>query len=64
MAIQTVNTYAFHVKRLSTGRGDQVCVVAANPTAAYAVLQAQYGADLGTVTGGAALVPGAITTLA
>jgi hypothetical protein len=64
MAVQTVNAYAFHVKRLSTGRGDQVYVVAATRDLAYAMLQAQYGADLGTVTGGAALVPGAITTLA
>jgi hypothetical protein len=69
MAVQAVNTYAFCVKRLSlSGRshymGEQVYVVATSLANAQATLTAQYGADLGVVTGGAALVPGAITQLA
>ena len=44
-------------------QGEQVFVLAANLAAAEAVLQAQYGADLGPVTGGGTLVYGALTTM-
>ena len=44
-------------------QGEQVFVLAANEPAAYAVLQAQYGADLGPVTGGTTHVYGALTTM-
>lgn len=43
--------------------GEQVFVVAANQAAALAVLQAQFGADLGTVTGGGTHVYGCLTTM-
>lgn len=43
--------------------GDQVYVVASSLANALAVLQAQYGTDLGTVTGGTTHVFGALTTM-
>jgi hypothetical protein len=74
MPVQTVNTYAFCVKRLSgisssgvqNGQyeGEQVYVVATSLANAQATLAANYGSDLGPVTGGAAKTPGAITQLA
>jgi hypothetical protein len=74
MAVQAVNTYAFCVKRISYAaaagaqngqyEGEQVYVVAVDLPSAKATLTAQYSTDLGIVTGGAALVPGAITQLA
>ena len=74
MAVQTVNTYGFCVKRLSaiagagvqSGQyeGEQVTVVATTLANAIATLTAQYSTDLGPVSGGAMLVPGAITQLA
>jgi hypothetical protein len=73
MATQVVSVYAFCVKRLSiiassgdqSGQyqGDQVWVVAATDGGATAVLQAQYGADLGPVSGGGTPIVGAITTM-
>jgi hypothetical protein len=63
MAIQVVNTFAFHVRRLSTGAGEQVYVSAIDLPGARAVLAAQYGADLGKVSGGAPLVFAALTTM-
>lgn len=47
---------------LGAYEGDQVYVLASTLPNAMAVLQAQYGADLGPVSGGAALVTGALTT--
>ena len=43
--------------------GDQVYVVASSLANAMAVLQAQYGSDLGTVTGGTTHVYGGLTTM-
>lgn len=73
MAVQIVNGYGYCVKRVSvmagsgpqSGQyeGEQVFVVAASPANAMAVLQAQYGADLGPVTGGGTWLPSAITTM-
>lgn len=73
MAIQTVNTYAFNVRRVSlhgpvaagSGRymGEQVYVTAKDLPTAIAVLQAQYGTDLGPYSGGGQLVTGALTTM-
>ena len=48
---------------MSAYEGEEVFVIAANPTNAYAVLQAWYGTDLGMVSGGATPVPGALTTM-
>jgi hypothetical protein len=76
MAVQTVNGYAFNVKRVSLTpaqtpsnagmggyEGDEVFVIAANANNALAVLQQWYGTDLGTVSGGASIVYGALTTM-
>ena len=77
MAVQIVNTYGFNVKRKSIMNGlpapyqgsnmaysgDQVYVVASSLANAQAVLQAQYGTDLGTVTGGTTHVYAALTTM-
>lgn len=77
MAVQIVNTYGFNVKRLSilngiqdpyrgsnmAYQGDQVYVVASSLANAKLVLAAQYGADLGPVTGGTTHVFGGLTTM-
>jgi hypothetical protein len=44
-------------------QGEQVFVIASSPANALAVLQAQYGSDLGPVTGGGTHIPGALTTM-
>ena len=77
MAVQICNAYGFNVKRLSimnglpvpyqgsnmAYQGDQVYVIANSLANAQAVLQAQYGSDLGIVTGGTTHVFGALTTM-
>lgn len=77
MAVQIVNCYGFNVKRLSimnglpapyqgsnmAYQGDQVFVVASSLPNAMAVLQAQYGTDLGIVSGGTTHVFGGLTTM-
>lgn len=79
MAVQITNAYGFNVRRLSliptppasqgpavgqsSYTGDQVFVIASSLPNALAVLQAQYGADLGPVSGGNAHVTGALTTM-
>lgn len=80
MAVQAVNTYSFNVKRLSqmvqttsptalgpmnpSYNGETAFVVATTPANALAVLTSFYGSDLGPVSGGATLVPNALTSLA
>lgn len=77
MAVQIANAYGFNVKRLSVMNGlpfpyqgsaaaytgDQVYVLASSLSNAMAVLQAQYGTDLGPVSGGTTHVFGALTTM-
>ena len=77
MAVQVTNTYSFNVKRLSQMGGQnqpsgptnspyngETCFVSASTQPnAMAVLTQFYGADLGPVSGGAMLVPGALTTM-
>ena len=77
MAVQIANCYGFNVKRKSimnglpppyqgsnmAYQGDQVFVVASSMPNALAVLAAQYGTDLGTITGGTTHVFGALTTM-
>lgn len=79
MAVQIANAYGFNVKRLSimsqlpppqmgsaaggAYQGEQVYVLASSVPNAMAVLQQQYGTDLGPVTGGTTHVYGALTTM-
>lgn len=77
MAVQIANAYGFNVKRLSVMnglpapylgsasayQGDQVYVLASSLPNAMAVLAAQYGTDLGPVSGGTTHVFGALTTM-
>jgi len=65
MAIQTVNVYAFCVRRAGShpaNLGEQVYVTASSLLNAQAVLTAQYGAGY-TFSGGATPVTGALTTM-